>query len=126
MLTVPVGLTFLGIAVALFFQCMTTLLSPANPIRKGIRWALVAHTVALFSFLTISVGIPFNNMSIEYIDNREFRDDKYPPGPLGYDDFLSLKSAITVFYVMFPLNQRLTDGLLVSSIFKLGRFWCIT
>ena len=60
------------------------------------------------------MGIPFDYMSLEYIDNREFRNDKYPPGPMGYDYLLSFKATITVFNVMFPLNQWLTDGLLVS------------
>ena len=103
--------------MALFFQCMATLLNPANPIRKGIRWALVAHTLALFLFLTIPVGISFDDLSIEYIDNREFPSRvKYPPGPIGYNDLLGLKATTTVLDAMFPLNQWLADGLLVSPI----------
>ena len=113
-LTVPVGLTFLGIVVALFFQCMATLLSPANSMGRGIRWAHVAHTVALFLFLTVSLVIAFDYLSIEYINNREF-----PPGPIGYDGLLSLKASTTVLNAMFPLNQWLADGLLVSPILNL-------
>ena len=116
-LTVLVGLIFLGIVVALFFQCMTTLLSPANPITKGIRWALVAHTVALLLFLTISDGIDSVYLPIEYINNREFpgNDESFLwPGPIGYDALLSLKATTTVFYATFPLTQWLADGLLVS------------
>ena len=124
-----VGLTFLGIVMALFFQCMATLLNPANPMRKGTRWALVAHTVALFSFLTLPFGIVFNWLSIEYINNREFPgNDEFPPGPLGYDYLLSLGATSTVFNAMFPLNQWLADGLLVSpilnsvaSVYNVGR-----
>ena len=117
MLTVHVGLTFLGIVVALFFRCMATLLNPANPIRKGIRWALVVHTVALFLFLTIPFGIGFDDLSIEYINNREFPgNDEFPPGPVGYGDLLGLKATTTVLDAMFPLNQWLADGLLVSPI----------
>ena len=117
MLTVSVGLTFLGIVVALFFQCMATLLNPANPIRKGLRWALVAHTVALLSFLTIPFGTGFEYLSTEYINNREFPgDDEFPPGPIGYDFLLALKASATVFHAMFPLNQWLADGLLVSPV----------
>ena len=118
MLTVFVGLTFLGIVVALFFQCMATLLSPAHPIRKGIRWALVAHTVSLFLFLTIPIGIDFaDRLSVQYINNREFPgNDKSPPGPVGYDELLDSEAATTIFNVMFPLNQWLADGLLVSHI----------
>ena len=116
-LTVPVGLTFLGIVVALFFQCMATLLSPANSMGRGIRWAHVAHTVAMFLFLTVSLVIAFDYLSIEYINNREFPgNDESPPGPFGYDGLLALKPATTVFYAMFPLNQWLADGLLVSPI----------
>ena len=103
--------------MALFFQCMATLLNPANPIRKRIRWALVAHTVALFLFLTIPSGIVFDYLSIEYVDNREFPgSDEFPPGPVGFNDLLSLKATSTVFDVMFPLNQWLADVLLVSPI----------
>ena len=129
MLTVSVGLAFLGIAVALFFQCMATLLDPANPMRKGMRWALVAHTVAMLLFLTISVGIPYDEVSIEYIGHREFPgNDGLPPGPVGYDAVLTFKAAITIFSAMFPLNQWLSDGLLVSpilnsvaSVYNVGR-----
>ena len=113
----PVGLAFLGIVVALFFQCMATLLNPANPIRKGIIWALMAHTVALFLFVTIAFGIDLDYLSIEYIDNREFPgNDEFPPGPLGYDDLVTLEVTATVLGAMFPLNQWLADGLLVSPI----------
>ena len=93
---------------------MTTLLNPANPIRKHIRCALVAHTVALFLFLTIPFGTEFDYLSNEYINNREF-----PPGPIGYDGLLSLKASTTVLNAMFPLNQWLADGLLVSPILNL-------
>ena len=117
MLTVAIGLTFLGIVVALFFQCITTLLNPANTIRKGIRWALVAQTVALFLFLSIPVGIEFDSLSILYINNREFPgDDESPPGPIGYDDILGSRATYIVLFTMFPLNQWLADGLLVSPI----------
>ena len=134
MLTVPVGLDFLGIVVALFFRCMATLLSPANSIRKGTRLILVAHTVALLLFLTIPLGIDFYYLSIEYIDSREFPgDDQVPPGPIGYDGLLALKPVATVFDAMFPLNQWLADGLLVSptlnlatSVYNVGRAFSYT
>ena len=117
MLTVPVGLTFLGIVVVLFFQCMATLLNPANTIRKGVRWALVAHTIALSLFLTIPIGIYVNNLSILYINNREFPgNDEFPPGPFGYDAQPSAEATNTVYSATFPLNQWLADVLLVSPI----------
>ena len=119
----------LGIVVALFFQCISVLLSPINPLRKGIKWALVAHTIALFLFLTIPVGIELNNLFIDYINNREFPgNDEFPPGPIGYDDLLNTKATTIVFTAMFPLNQWLADGLLVSpisnsvaSVYNVGR-----
>ena len=99
---------------------MATLLNPAHPIRKGIRWALVAHTVALFSFLTIPFGIAFDNLPIEYINNREFPGgDGVPPGPIGSLSLLAPGATNTVFGAMFPLNQWLADGLLVSPILNL-------
>ena len=117
MLTVPVGLTPLGIVVALFCQCMATLLCPADRSREGIRWTRVAHTVALFSFLTIPFGIGFYRLSIEYINIREFPgNDKFPLGPTGYNDLLQLKATTTFANAMFPLNQWLADGLFVSPI----------
>ena len=64
---------------------MCALLNPVSPVRRGIRWVLVAHTVAMFSFLTISFGLDRNWLSIIYINDREFLgNDEYPPGPLGY------------------------------------------
>ena len=115
MLTVPVRPMFLGIAVTVFFRCMCVLLSPANPIKRGIKCALVVHTVALFLFLTIPVGIDLNYLSISYINDREFPgDDEQPPGPFGYGDTLHDKATFAVFSLMFPLNQWLADGLLVG------------
>ena len=112
-----VQLIFLGIVVALFFQCMAVLLSPTNPIGRVTRWALVVHTVALFLFLTIPIGIGLNYSFIERIDNREFPgDDEFPPGPNGYDDLLAFKATTVVSVAMFPLNQWLADGLLVGPI----------
>ena len=119
MLTGPVRIVFLGIAVALFFRCMSALLGPANTMKSGIRCALVAHTVALFSFLTIPILIDMYYLFLEYISNREFTGgDEYFPGPLGYDVFLTTKPLATFFDVMFPLNQWLADGLLVSAVSK--------
>ena len=109
--------SFLGIVVALFFQCMAVLLSPANPIGRITRWALVVHTVALFLFLTIPIGIGINYSFVERIDNREYPgDDEFPPGPNGYDDLLAFKATTVVSVAMFPLNQWLADGLLVGPI----------
>ena len=125
MLTVPVGLTPSGIVVALFFQCMATLLSPADRSRKAIRWTLVAHTIALFSFLTIPFGIGFYRLSIDYTNNREFLgNNNFSPGPVGYEGLLGLKASATFSNAMFPLNQWLADGLLVSPVLS-SPLWCI-
>ena len=111
----------LGVAMALFFQCMWVLLSPTNTIKGAKKWALVAHTVAMFTFLTIPTGIGLNFSSTCYINNRGFPgDDKYPPGPIGYYHVLQTEATNIVFTIMFPLNQWLADGLLVGLIPKRG------
>ena len=116
-LTAPVRTIFLGIAMALFFRCMNALLGPANAIKGGIRWALVAYTVALFSFLTMPILIDMCYLSLEYVDNREFAVcEEYDPGPLGYDELLNTKPTATLHDVTFPMNQWLADGLLVGAI----------
>ena len=98
---------------------MSVLLSPINPIRKSIKWALVTHTVALFLFLTIAFVIGADHLFLEFVDNREFPgNDEYPPGPIGYDDILGFTAATTVLDAMFPLSQWLADGLLVDLIFN--------
>ena len=96
---------------------MVVLLNPLNPIRKSIKWALVAHTMAMFSVLTTPVVIELLYFSIQYIDDRAFPgNDESPPGPFGYQFYLSSTAASTVFELMFPLNQWLADGLLVGPI----------
>ena len=116
MLTVPFD-SSLGVVVALFFQCMGALLSPINPIRRGIKWALVTHTAALFLVLTIPVWADLNHLSIAYINNREYPgNDGSTPGPIGYDFTLNSKATTIISRVMFPLNQWLADGLLVGFV----------
>ena len=117
MLSVLVRPAFLGIVVALFFQCTGVLLNPANPIRRDIKWALVVHTVALFLFLTIPCCLELYFYLTTYIDTGEFPgNDKFFPGPLRYGLVINSKAFITTFDVMFPLNQWLADGLLVGLI----------
>ena len=96
---------------------MGVLLSTTNPMQKKIKWALVVHTLALFLFLTVPLGVELTNSSTAYIDDREFPGDgEIPPGPFGYDYILYNEPTFTVFNFMFPLNQWLADGLLVGSI----------
>ena len=111
-------LTPLGIVIGLFFRCMGVLLSPVNHTRRAIKYALIAHTVAMFSFVTIPVGIDLKTLSICYIDEREFpSDSEYPPGPMGCEALFSARTASSAtFYAMFPLNQWLADGLLVGFV----------
>ena len=100
--------------MALFFRCIGALLSPINPMRRGTKWAFVSHTVAMFSFLSIPIGIDLHNLSILYINNRGFSgNNESPPGPLGYDEVPATSAIDAVFNIMFPLNQWLADGLLV-------------
>jgi hypothetical protein len=94
---------------------MAVLLNPVNTISSGIKWALVAHTVAMISFVSIPFGIDLIDSSTCYVDNRDFTgNDVYPPGPIGYWGTLDIKSTATIFYIMFPVNQWLADGLLVG------------
>lgn len=88
---------------------MIALLYPAHRTNKGINWGLVAHTVVMFSLLTIHGATDLSHLSDAYIDNREF------PGNIGFA-FLLARNPITVVHALtFPLNQLLADGLLVSS-----------
>ena len=97
----------LGAVTALFFRCLNALLHPIHRTTKGIKWGLVAHTFALFSFLTIDAAINRGTLSISYIDNREFPGvGGAVPGPIGYETFiLSYKAANYVNFFMLPLNQ---------------------
>ena len=109
------GLPILGIVTALFFQCMGTLLNPTDRTRGGIKWGLVAHTAAMFSFVTISAAASFDLNSISLIDNREFPGlSIFISGPFGYQDFINTKVICVIPNVMFLINTCLADGFLVS------------
>lgn len=109
-----------GVAIVLFFQCMHALLNPVNRVRGGINWGIVAHTAAMFSFLTIPISLDLNILSIGYINGREFPGGNgLFPGPLGYQSlrFSGYPTAtFVVIALMFPLNQWLADGLLVTFV----------
>lgn len=103
--------------MALFFQSMCALLSPVKPIKSGVKWALIVHTVLMFSLLTVPYAIDPNYLSIGYIDNREYPDlNGYFHEPLGYHLIDTAKTTTTILDVMFPLRQWLADGLLVGPI----------
>ena len=94
---------------------MSALLLPARPTTKGIRWGLVAHTIAVFSFSTIGIAIDRDVLSDSYINGREFAGAI--PGPVGFlhSPHILRKTSVYVVFLMLPFNQWLSDGLLVSS-----------
>ena len=98
-------------------SALNALLHPFHPTTKGIRWGLVAHTVAMFSFLTTGATINREIFSYTYIDNREFHGaDGSLPGAIRYlsSDVLGRKTIRYLAIPTFPFNRWLADGLLVS------------
>lgn len=123
-----IGAILYGIVIVLFFQCMGALLNPVNRTR-GIKWALVAHTAAMFSFVTIYTAINLDIQSISYIDNREFPGvDSIPwPGPVGYQTLITSKAISVVPTIVFVLNTWLADGLLLYRCYVIcaANYWVI-
>ena len=113
--------TIPGIVIVMFFQCMDALFDPVNRAKGGTKWPLVAHTAAMFSFVTVYIATSLDLQSISYIDNREFPgiDGLVPPGPLGYQLSIYYKAINLVPNLMVLLNNWLADGLLVSFILPL-------
>jgi hypothetical protein len=106
-----------GITITLFFQCISALLNPANRMKRGTKWGLMAHTVTQFSLATTGAVISRNILSNSFVDNREFPgNDKAPPGAYGYKHLLLLDTVGTFYNTLLPFNQWLADGLLVSSV----------
>jgi hypothetical protein len=104
-----------GIVILLFFRCVIALLNPVNRGEGGVKWALMAHTAALFSLATIFAGMNHDIQSISYVDYRETpRIDGSPPGPLGYQLFINSSAISVIPNLLFPFLQWLADGLLVS------------
>jgi len=97
---------------------MATLLDPNNRMKRGVKWVLVAHTVAIFSFTTISFGAQSMRRSSAYIGNREYPGvhDVFDPGPFGYMVSEGASAIATVDCLVVPLNQWFIDGLLVGAI----------
>jgi hypothetical protein len=114
----------LGVVIVLVFQCMGALFNPVNRAMEGIRWGLVAYTVAMFSIVTTLIAMNLDIQSISYVDNRAFPgSDVAPPGPFGYQFTLYSKPFSIIPNFLFPLNNWLADGLLVSCLTKwLSRF----
>jgi hypothetical protein len=95
---------------------MGALLNPVDRAKGSMKWALVAQTAVMFSFLTINTATNLDLPSISFIDNRAFPGNEgLPPGPFAYQSLLTTKGAAVVSNVLFVLNNWLADGLLVSS-----------
>ena len=106
----------LGVVVVVAFKCMTALFHPAYRRGEGIKWGFVCYTMVMFSLVTVFTATNLDIQSISYIDNREFPGVE-GVGPFRYEWFISAEILTTVSNVMFPLNNWLADGLLVSSLF---------
>ena len=109
----------LGVLVMLFFQCMASLLDPANRKREGIKWGLVSYTVVMFLCATVVIGTANNIASISFIDNHDFPGVKgvLYPGLVGYQEVVYFKAINVIPNATFPLNNWLANGLLVSSCY---------
>ena len=106
-----------GIVIVLFFQCVGSLLNPDNRMKRGVKWSLIAHSVAMFLFISLPASMHLKTQSLSYVENREFPGaGPLPPGPLGYQYFTSYDPIEVFPKVMFPLNQWLADGLLVGPV----------
>ena len=109
----------LGIQVILFFKCMAALFNPVYRKGEGIKWGLVTFTVVMFSLETVVTSMSLNNLSVSYIDNREFPGvERVPsPGPLAYQvtHYFNVTNVVPNFGAV--LNSWLADGLLVSTLF---------
>lgn len=112
---VLMGLALYGVAVGLFFPCMNALLNPVDR-TQGIKWGLVAHTSAMFTFLTINSLMNLAYQSVAYVDNRAFPgiEGVLPPGPVAWRmviEYSNVNNALPD--VLFFLNTWLADGLLL-------------
>ena len=107
-----------GMIIVVFFRCMAALFNPIYRKGEPVKWWLVCYTVAMFSVTTVLTGVNIDLLSIAYIDDRKFpgSDGKLPPGPYGYQLFISPGALNVTTNVMFSLGNWLADGLLVSSL----------
>lgn len=95
---------------------MDALLNPANRKKGGIKWGLVVHTLAMFSFLTVDFCVNFAYQSFGYI-NCEFPGDKLSVGGPCRGHYAPFRAPLAIVSeIMFYLNMWLADGLLVSYL----------
>ena len=93
---------------------MAALLNPVHRKGKGIKWLLVFHTVAMFSFVTVCTAMNLRIQSNSFIDNRKLAGFS---GPLAYQAEARQMALGLTPNVMFNLNNWLADGLLVGPSF---------
>ena len=108
-----------GIAIMVFFRCITGLFDPEHRRGQRVKWGLVSYTMVMFSILTALTAMSSVTLSISFIDNRQFTgvEGVVPPGPFGYVLFISPMAISFLTNAMAILNNWLADGLLVSSLF---------
>ena len=104
----------LGFLVTLFFQCILALLNPVYRRGEGVKWWLVFHTLAMFSFVTVYTSMNLYIQSNSFIDHRELPGAS---GPVHYQTEIRQTALGLVPNIMFNLNNWLADGLLVSPLF---------
>lgn len=93
---------------------MSALLNPVNGVKRNVKWALAAHTTAMFATLAIPVAIRLAMESDAWVDNRKFPGgDLRPAGPYGYPWPNNLSG---LHSLGFRLNQWLADGILAGSM----------
>jgi len=113
----------LGMVILLFFLCMAALLNPVHRRGEGIKWWLVSHTVAMFSFVTVYTAMNLHIQSKSFIDKRQnyyqITSTIVSSGPLIYQVSIRTRGLALGYIpnIMFNLNNWLADGLLVSSLF---------
>ena len=102
-----------------FFRCIAALFNPVYRKGERIKWWLVCYSVVMFSFATAFAGVNLDILSISFIDNRGFPgvESELPPGPYGYQLFISPSALNVVANTMFTLSNWLADGPLVGSPF---------
>jgi len=111
----------LGLVIMLFFQCIAALLNPIHRRGEGIKWWLVSHTVAMFSFVTVYTATNLQIQSNSFVDNREGYSATITisySAPLEYQANVRKTALGLIPNTMFSLNNLLADGLLVSSLFN--------
>lgn len=121
LITLPVCF-ILGMLIVLFFKCVTALFNPVYRGGKDVKWGLVSYTVIMFSLVTVHLATNLDQLSISYIDNRDFAgpvNGAELHGPYGYQAAINFKAISIIPRAAFRLNNWSADGLLVGSFLTL-------